>query len=59
MLSLASANTITPWLAARNTAVIALLYGCGLRISEALDLKRENYPFPEIIKVQGKGIKNE
>ena len=57
MLSLASANTITPWLAARNTAVIALLYGCGLRISEALDLKRENYPFPEIIKVQGKGNK--
>lgn len=27
-----------PWIAARNAAVLALLYGCGLRISEALGL---------------------
>jgi integrase/recombinase XerC len=27
-----------PWVAARNAAVLALLYGCGLRISEALGL---------------------
>jgi len=27
------------WIAARNTAVLTLLYGCGLRISEALQLK--------------------
>jgi integrase/recombinase XerC len=27
-----------PWIAARNAAVMTLLYGCGLRISEALDL---------------------
>jgi len=30
-----------PWVAARNAAVMALLYGCGLRISEALGLKAE------------------
>jgi len=28
-----------PWIAARNAAVLTLLYGCGLRISEALALK--------------------
>ncbi|RCL02274.1 MAG: integrase/recombinase XerC [Candidatus Tokpelaia sp. JSC189] len=28
-----------PWIAARNAAVLTLLYGCGLRISEALTLK--------------------
>nr|WP_245206378.1 MULTISPECIES: tyrosine recombinase XerC [unclassified Rhizobium] len=27
-----------PWIAARDAAVMTLLYGCGLRISEALDL---------------------
>ena len=27
-----------PWIAARNAAVLTLLYGCGLRISEALGL---------------------
>lgn len=27
-----------PWIAARNAAVLTLLYGCGLRIAEALSL---------------------
>lgn len=30
--------TDEPWIAARNAAVLTLLYGCGLRISEALGL---------------------
>ncbi|GGE06345.1 tyrosine recombinase XerC [Aureimonas endophytica] len=34
----AGALAAEPWLAARNVAVLTLLYGCGLRISEALDL---------------------
>lgn len=33
-----------PWIAARDTAVLLLLYGCGLRISEALGLKRSAFP---------------
>ena len=57
ILTLASKNTSTPWIAARNIAVITLLYGCGLRISEALNVKWKTYPFGEFIKVQGKGNK--
>jgi integrase/recombinase XerC len=32
-----------PWIIARDAAVLALLYGCGLRISEALGLKRKDF----------------
>lgn len=47
-----------PWVAARNTAVLALLYGCGLRISEALSLKRADVRgAPEVLRVTGKGGK--
>ncbi|WP_152046516.1 tyrosine recombinase XerC [Aureimonas psammosilenae] len=34
----AGALAFEPWIAARNVAVLTLLYGCGLRISEALGL---------------------
>ena len=57
MLSLTSKNNTNPWIAARNTSVLSLLYGCGLRISEALNLKLKDYPFGDFIKVQGKGNK--
>ena len=43
-----------PWIAARDTAVLLLLYGCGLRISEALGLKRSSAPMQEAITVLGK-----
>src|SRR4029079_19021326 len=33
-----------PWIAARNAALVTLLYGTGLRISEALSLKRGDSP---------------
>ena len=46
------------WVTKRNLAVIALLYGCGLRISEALNLQRNVYPFGDFIKVKGKGGKS-
>ena len=33
-----------PWILARDAAVLALLYGCGLRISEALGIPRKDAP---------------
>ena len=45
------------WAAARDQAVLTLLYGCGLRISEALALKRSDAPFPEALRILGKGGK--
>jgi integrase/recombinase XerC len=49
-----------PWILARDAAVLALLYGSGLRISEALGLKRVDVPEPgkgDTIVVTGKGNK--
>ena len=49
-----------PWVLARDAAVLALLYGSGLRISEALGLKRNDVPEPgkgDTIIVTGKGNK--
>ncbi|MCS0496747.1 tyrosine recombinase XerC [Ancylobacter sp. MQZ15Z-1] len=49
-----------PWILARDAAVLALLYGSGLRISEALGLMRRDMPEPgrgDQILVHGKGGK--
>ncbi len=46
-----------PWEAARDRAVLSLLYGCGLRISEALSLLRSDAPLPESLRITGKGGK--
>jgi integrase/recombinase XerC len=49
-----------PWVLARDAAVLALLYGSGLRISEALGLKVKDIPAPgrgDVIIVTGKGNK--
>jgi integrase/recombinase XerC len=46
-----------PWIAARDAAVLALLYGSGLRISEALGLKRGDFGAADAITVTGKGRK--
>lgn len=46
-----------PWIAARDTAVVTLLYGCGLRISEALGLTGAETPLPEVLRIRGKGGK--
>jgi integrase/recombinase XerC len=45
------------WIAARDTAVVTLLYGCGLRISEALGLTGASAPLPEVLRIIGKGDK--
>lgn len=46
-----------PWIAARDTAVVTLLYGLGLRISEALGLTGAAHPLPSVLRVTGKGGK--
>jgi integrase/recombinase XerC len=48
------------WVAARDVAVLLLLYGSGLRISEALAIARKDAPVgdgQEILRVTGKGGK--
>ena len=48
-----------PWILARDAAVIALLYGAGLRIAEALSIRRKDAPVGAIdaLTVVGKGRK--
>jgi len=46
-----------PWIAARNAAVFTLLYGSGLRISEALGILAGELPGPGVLRVTGKGGK--
>jgi integrase/recombinase XerC len=46
----------TPWVAARDTAVLALLYGAGLRISEALAVTAADLE-TSALRVTGKGGK--
>jgi integrase/recombinase XerC len=46
-----------PWEAARDAAVLTLLYGCGLRISEALSLIRADAPLADRLRITGKGSK--
>ena len=49
-----------PWIWARDAAVMGLLYGSGLRISEALGLRRRDVPLPgagDVLIVTGKGNK--
>jgi integrase/recombinase XerC len=47
------------WIAARDTAVLLLLYGSGLRIAEALAIARKDAPSSkrEVLRVVGKGGK--
>lgn len=46
-----------PWVAARDVAVSTLLWGCGLRISEALSLTGRDTPLPATLRITGKGGK--
>jgi integrase/recombinase XerC len=57
---LRDAETRGPWINARDAAVLGLLYGSGLRIAEALSLKRKEAPVPGVgdsLTVTGKGNK--
>ncbi|MEX0969116.1 MAG: tyrosine recombinase XerC [Paracoccaceae bacterium] len=55
MISRTGLQAALPWVAARDVAVVTLLYGCGLRISEALGLKHADAPLPEVLRILGKG----
>ncbi len=54
-----AAGAETDWMAARDTAVLLLLYGSGLRISEALGITLRDAPTPgrDVLRVLGKGNK--
>jgi integrase/recombinase XerC len=46
------------WVGARDIAVATLLYACGLRISEALNLTGADHPLPDVMRIRGKGDKD-
>ncbi len=48
-------QSVEGWVAARDVAVVTLLYGCGLRISEALSLTGRDVPLPDTLRIAGKG----
>lgn len=54
-LDMVAAGHDTPWVAARDLAVMTLLWGCGLRISEALGLDGDQWPFRDNLLITGKG----
>jgi integrase/recombinase XerC len=45
------------WEVARDEAVLTLLWGCGLRISEGLSLARRDAPLADSLRITGKGGK--
>jgi integrase/recombinase XerC len=57
VLSRVAVQASAPWVAARDVAVVTLLYGCGLRISEALSLQGADAPLPPTLRITGKGGK--
>lgn len=57
MLDIAELQTDKGWTGARDTAVLTLLYGCGLRISEALGLTGAEADPGEALRIIGKGGK--
>ncbi len=56
-LSVAAEMHDEPWLAARDVALFTLLYGCGLRLGEALGLDGRDAPTGDTMVITGKGRK--
>lgn len=46
-----------PWVGLRDRALLGLLYGCGLRIGEALALTRHTLQADDYMRITGKGQK--
>jgi integrase/recombinase XerC len=55
--TLAAGDGRDVWIHARDAAVLGLLYGCGLRVSEALGVKRGAFDGRDVLTVTGKGRK--
>ena len=53
----AEAAASEPWIGARDLAVLLLLYGAGLRVSEALGLTGAVLPLGDVLSVTGKRAK--
>ena len=55
----AGAGAELDWVLARDAAVLLLLYGCGLRIAEALSIRAKDAPTPDrdVLRITGKGGK--
>ena len=57
VLDAAGDDAPEPWIGFRDMAVFTLLYGCGLRIAEALSLRGRDAPDADAMTVLGKGNK--
>ncbi|HEX4741045.1 MAG TPA: tyrosine recombinase XerC [Caulobacteraceae bacterium] len=57
LVGAASDRQAPAWVALRDRAVLLLLWGCGLRISEALGVRGGDLPLSETLRVTGKGGK--
>lgn len=57
VLETASETAPAPWIGLRDQALFTLLYGCGLRIDEALKLNGRDLPSGDLLVVTGKGSK--
>ena len=58
MIETVEMQATAPWVAARDQAVVTLLYGCGLRISVALGLGGASGELPATLRIRGKGDKD-
>ena len=57
MLKALAQDNSAPWQKQRDYAILLLLYGAGLRLSEALSLTASNLPLGEWLRLTGKGGK--
>ena len=57
VIATAETQAADGWVGARDAAVVTLLYGCGLRISEALSLTGADAPLKDVLRITGKGGK--
>ncbi|TVP69217.1 MAG: tyrosine recombinase XerC [Rhodobacteraceae bacterium] len=55
VIAMAPLQSRDDWTGARDAAVITLLYGCGLRVSEALGLTGRDLPLRDSLRILGKG----